>query len=173
MHFAYALPWWLAIALAAAVGTAGVFTRRPLSADARSAARWSRCARSSGLLVLFFFRPIASPPRQPVLATLSCRCFVDVSRSMRLADADGGSRAPKPQRFLKTQPIPALSTHFQTELFSVGDGLAPVTMEGLGADARRTDLAGSLSAVRERYRGQRIAGVIVVGRRGHWGRWGR
>ena len=152
MHFAYALPWWLAIALAAAVGTAAFFQyRRPLSPLTRAQRGTLVALRALvlALLVLFLFRPIVILPptgsRDAVVPVL-----VDVSRSMRLADADGGSRAAKAATILKTQLIPALSTHFQTELFSVGDGLAPVTIEGLGADARRTDLAGSLSAVRER-----------------------
>src|SRR5207244_8205665 len=55
-----------------------------------------------------------------------------------------------------------LSSHFTTEIYSIGEGLAPAKVEGLTADARRSDLAGALTSVRERYRGQRVAGIVVL-----------
>jgi hypothetical protein len=40
--------------------------------------------------------------------------------------------------------------------------LKPATVDGFAADARRTDLSGALASVRERYRGQRVAGIVVL-----------
>lgn len=122
-------------------------------------------------LVLFLFRPIVVLPpsgsRDAVVAVL-----VDVSRSMRVNDADGQSRIARAAALLKTELLPALSTHFTTALYSVGDGLTPVTIDRITADARRTDLAGAVAAVRERYRGQRIAGIVVLSDGGDTGAGG-
>src|SRR5262249_37696752 len=56
----------------------------------------------------------------------------------------------------------ALASHFTTELYSVGDTLAPAKVDALSPDARRTDLSGALAAIRDRYRGQRVAGVLLL-----------
>ena len=153
------LPWWLApfswrrpsraIALY-------VEYRRPLAPlTPSSAACWSRCARWRWpRCVLFLFRPIVLLPpasaRDAVVPVL-----VDVSRSMRLADADGQTRLARATALLKTELLPALSRSSQTELFSVGDAAgARRRVDRLAADARQTDLAGALGAVRERYRGR-------------------
>lgn len=152
------------MALAAAIGAAAFIEyRRPLSPLTRARRGLLVALRVVTLaaLVLFLFRPIiVLPPagsRDAVVPVL-----VDVSRSMRLQDADGMTRAAKAAAILQTQLMPALASHFRTELYSAGDGLAPVTLERLGADARRTDLIGALAAVRERYRGQRVAGIVVL-----------
>jgi len=164
MHFAYPLPWWLAVLLAAAVAAAAFFEyRRPLAPLTRTQRGVLAGLRvlALGALVLFLFRPVAMLPpsgsRDAVVPVL-----VDVSRSMRLADADGQPRLARAISLLNTELMPALSSHFVTELYGVGDGLAPVQIDRLAADAHRTDLAGALAAVRERYRGQRVAGIVVL-----------
>src|SRR5260221_6183721 len=164
MHFAYSLPWWLAVVLAAAIGAvAYVEYRRPLSPLTRAQRGVLVGLRVVALaaLVLFLFRPIVVLPpggsRDAIVAVL-----VDVSRSMRVNDADGQSRIARATTLLKNELLPALSSHFTTALYAVGDGLTPATVDHLSADARRTDLAGAVAAVRERYRGQRIAGIVVV-----------
>jgi uncharacterized membrane protein len=164
MHFAYPPPWWLAVMLAAAIGaSAYVAYRRPLSPLTRAQRGALVGLRVAALvaLVLFVFRPIASLPpvgsRDAIVPVL-----VDVSRSMRLADADGQTRVARANSLLKTDLGLPLTTHFKTEIYGVGDGLAPAKIDGLAADARRTDLAGALAAVRERYRGQRVAGIVVL-----------
>ena len=165
MHFAYPLPWWLAVLLAAAVGGSGIrssIAARSRRSPARSVASWPALrVLALGALVLFLFRPVAMLPpsgsRDAVVPVL-----VDVSRSMRLADADGQPRLARAIALLKTDLMPALSSRFVTELYGVGDGLAPAQIDRLAADARRTDLAGALAAVRERYRGQRVAGIVVL-----------
>jgi uncharacterized membrane protein len=164
MHFAYPLPWWLAVLLAAAVTAATFFEyRRPLAPLTRTQHGVLAGLRviALGALVLFLFRPVAMLPpsgsRDAVVPVL-----VDMSRSMRLADADGQPRLARAIALLKTDLMPALSSRFITELYGVGDGLAPVQIDRLAADAHRTDLAGALTAVRERYRGQRVAGIVVL-----------
>jgi uncharacterized membrane protein len=164
MHLAHPLPWWLAILLAAAVGAfAFAEYRRPLSPLTRAQRGVLAGLRVLTLatLVLFLFRPIVILPpagaRDAIVPLL-----VDVSRSMRLADADGQTRLARATALLKTELGPALASHFVTELYTVGNGLTPGAVDGLAADARRTDLSGALTAVRERYRGQRVAGIVVL-----------
>jgi len=164
MHFAYPLPWWLAIVLAVCIAAAAFAEyRRPL-APLTIAQRGTLAALrvlTLAALVLFLFRPIAILPpvgsRDAIVPVL-----VDVSRSMRLGDADGQTRIARATGLLKTQLMPALATHFTTELYTVGDGLAAANLDRMSADARRTDLTGALTAVRERYRGQRVAGIVVL-----------
>ena len=167
MHLAYPLPLWLAMLLAAAVAAAAFLEyRRPLAPLTRLQRGVLAGLRVAALaaLVLFLFRPIAILPpsgsRNAVVPVL-----VDVSRSMRVADSDGQARLTRAVALLKADLLPALSPRFVTELYAVGDGLAPAQfahLDRLAADARRTDLAGALAAVRERYRGQRVAGIVVL-----------
>src|SRR5579863_88015 len=164
MHFAYPLPWWLAIVIAAAVGAvAFVEYRRPLSPLTNVQRGVLVALRVLVLLtlVLFLFRPIVMLPpvgaRDAVVPVL-----VDVSRSMRLADADGQTRIARAAAIVKTVIAPGLASHATPEIISVGDAVTPASADHLSADARRTDLVGALAAVRERYRGQRIAGIVLL-----------
>ena len=164
MHLAHSLPWWLAIVLAAAIGAVAYAEyRRPLSplSPVQRGVLVSLRVVALAAIVLFLFRPIAILPptgsREAIVPVL-----VDGSRSMRLADADGQTRIARVNALLKNELGPPLSTHFTTEIYSVGDGLTPANVDGLKADARQTDLAGALAAVRERYRGQRVAGIVVL-----------
>jgi hypothetical protein len=173
MHFAHSLPWFVAVLLAAAVGVAAFAEYRrplaPLSRGQRGVLAGLRVI-VLGALVLFLFRPIAILPpsgsRDAVVPIL-----VDVSRSMRLSD-DGQARLARAITLLKTDLLPALSTRFVTQLYSAGDSLAPAQLDRLSADARRTDLAGALAAVRERYRGQRVAGIVLLSDGGDTGSGG-
>ena len=164
MHFAYPLPWWLALVLAAAIaGLVYAEYRRPLSPLTRAQRGVLVALRAAVLaaLVLFLFRPIAILPpasaRDAIVPVL-----VDVSRSMRLADADGQTRLARASQLVAGELGTALSSHFVTEIYSVGDRVAPAKAGALSADARRTDLAGAIAAIRERYRGQRVAGIVLL-----------
>ncbi len=174
MHFAYPLPWWLVGVLVGAIGAA-VFVeyRRPLSPLTRLQRSGLMALRGAVLagVVLFLFRPIiVLPPsanRDAIVPVL-----VDVSRSMRLPDDTGRTRAARAAAVVTTQVLPSLSGHYQPELFGIGDGLSPISPEGLHADARRTDLAGAVAAVREQDRQDRRDGqdraaaqVGLMGRR--------
>ncbi len=164
MHFAYPLPWWLAVILAAAIGAVVFFEyRRPLSPLTRAQRGVLAGLRVAALLalVLFVFRPIAVLPpagsRDAIVPVL-----VDISRSMRINDADGQTRLARASGLLRNELGLPLTTHFRTEIYGVGDGLAPLKADALTADARRTDLTGAIAAVRERYRGQPVAGIVVL-----------
>jgi len=174
MHFAHPLPWWLALVLAGAIA-ALVYAeyRRPLSPLTRIERGLLVALRAVALaaLALFLFRPIAILPpasaRDAIVPVL-----VDVSRSMRLADADGQTRLARATALLANELGVPLSSHFTTELYSVGDHLAPAKPGALSADARRTDLSGAIAAIRERYRGQRVAGIVLISDGGDTGESG-
>ena len=164
MHFAYPLPWWLAVVLATAIGAVAYLEyRRPLSplTPAQRAVLVGLRVLALTALVLFVFRPIAVLPpsgsRDAIVPIL-----VDVSRSMRLGDADGQTRLARANALLKNELGLPLASQFKTEIFGAGDGLAPANVDALAADARRTDLSGALASLRERYRGQRVAGIVVL-----------
>ena len=113
MQFAYPLPWWLAVLLAAAIGGVTYAEyRRPLAPLAPSQRATLAACRALVLavLVLFLFRPIVLAPPQggrdaivPVL--------IDSSRSMRLNDADGQPRLARAVSLLNGALLPALSKH--------------------------------------------------------------
>ena len=97
MHFAYPLPWWLAVAIAAAIAAAAFAEyRRPLAplTVLQRGALASLRVLTLAALALFLFRPIAILPpvgsRDAIVPVL-----VDVSRSMRLGDADGQTRCSR------------------------------------------------------------------------------
>src|SRR5947208_12484011 len=121
MHFAYPLPWWLVVILAAAVAAVvHAEYRRPLSrlTGVQRGVLISLRVLTLAALVLFLFRPIVIRPpagsREAIVPVL-----VDVSRSMRLADADGQTRVARANMLLKNELGLALSSHFTTEIFSV------------------------------------------------------
>ena len=174
MHFAHPLPWPLAVVLATAVAAAAyVEYRRPLSPLTRVQRAVLAGLRAAVLLalVLFLFRPIVFLPpgglRDAVVPIL-----IDASRSMRLGDADGQPRLTRAIALVKTDLLPPLAQHVATEVYRVGDGLTPSSLDHLSPDAPRTDLAGALASIRERYRGQRVAGIIVVSDGGDTGAGG-
>jgi len=167
MRLAYSLPWWLALILAAAIAAvAFVEYRRPLAPLTRAQRGTLVALRVLVLaaLVLFLFRPVAFlPPIGPRDAIVPI--LVDTSRSMRIADADGASRLARANALIKTELLPGLNQQYRTELFTIGErleSLDPSAIDRLGANARRTDLSGALAAVRDRYRGQRIAGIVLL-----------
>jgi len=162
--FAYPLPWWLAALLAVVVAAIALLEyRRPL-VPLTSAQRGVLVALRMTILatiVLFLFRPIVFLP--PVNAgDAIVPVLVDVSRSMRLRDADGQPRLARATTILRTQLLPALSRHYTPEVYGVGEELMPADVNHLDAAARQTNLAGALASVRRRYHGQRVAGIVVL-----------
>jgi len=164
MHLAHPIPWWLALLVAAAVAAAAfVEYRRPLSPLTRvqRALLVSLRVITLAVLILLILRPIALLPpvgsRDAVVPVL-----VDVSRSMRLADAEGQTRIDRATALLNAPLLPAIRRRFTAEVYAVGDGIAPSSVDRLRADARRTDLSGAVAAIRERYRGQRVAGIVLL-----------
>ena len=113
------------------------------------------------LLVVFLMRPVArsteADARDAVVAIL-----VDTSRSMSIQDVSGERRIDRARSLVTGELLPALGSRFQTELLAYGDGLAPTDPRALSAGGRRSDLAGALTAVRDRLKGRAIAGIVLV-----------
>jgi uncharacterized membrane protein len=162
--FASFPPWWLAglVGLAVVVAVWAEYRRplAPLTIFQRSTLAAIR-AVTLVALVIFLFRPIALQPpagtRDAVVPVL-----VDVSRSMRLTDAEGQSRIARASSLVESELLPALSKSYRTQLFAAGDSLAAASAGSLTAGARRSDLAGALTRVRERFRGERVAGIVLI-----------
>jgi uncharacterized membrane protein len=162
IRFAVALPWWgYALAFAAALVFAWLAYARvavPLSRGNRILLTTLR-ALTLLLIVIFFLRPVqfvrADGARDSVAAIL-----VDTSRSMRLNDA-GVARIDR-ARGVAQQLEAALASQFQVDVLSFGESLTRTEVAQLTADARRSDLTSALTAVADRYRGRKLAGVIVI-----------
>ena len=164
MHLAHPLPWWLAVLLIAGIGAATfVEYRRPLSPLTRVQRGTLAALRALVLtaLVLFLFRPIVLLPPSGVRDAV-VPILIDASRSMRLTDADNQPRIARAVSLVTSDLLPPLASHFSTEVYAVGEGLTAASPDRLQADAPRTDLSGALAAVRERYRGQRVAGIVLL-----------
>ena len=164
MQFAHPLPWWLAVALAAGIAFSAFLAYRrpfvPLSRGQRAILAGLRVGTLS-LLVVFLLRPVVLLPPANARGAI-VPVLVDVSRSMRLLDGGTDSRLARAVSLVKSELLPALSSQYDVVVQQVGDGAAPANLDGLRADARRSDLAASLDAVREQYRGQQVAGIVII-----------
>jgi uncharacterized membrane protein len=164
MHFASLPPWWLTVVAALAVAAVVFFSyRRSLApiTPVRRAALVSLRAAALLMLLLLLFRPIA------LLAPVGDReqvvpVVVDISRSMRVADADGTTRMARATALLRDELLPMLSRQYQTELLTVGGALEPGSIDALAPRAGQSDLTGAIAALRDRFRGQRVAGVVML-----------
>ena len=164
MQFAVPLPWWVVLLVAAAIGTlAYVAYRRPpvpLSAGRRSVLMVLR-GLALAAIVLFLCRPTVLAP--PVEATgVVVPILVDVSRSMRIADVDGRTRLDHAVELVSDTLLPDLSPAFVPEVYAVGSALTLASVDDLRADERRTDLAAAIRAIRAKYRGRPVSGVVLV-----------
>jgi hypothetical protein len=159
--FANPLPWWaLAAVIAGAAAIAWLaYSRAPIGRRKRAALAAVRFV-SLIVLLLLLMRPIARGGADVADAVVPI--LVDTSRSMSLEDMEGLRRIDVARTILTGELLPALAPRFRTEVLGFGETLAPSSPAELGASARRSDLAGALEAVRERYRGQVIAGVVVI-----------
>jgi uncharacterized membrane protein len=167
MHFANPISLWLALLAAAAIGGVALFSyRRPLVPLTPGQRAVLIALRASGLslVVLCLCRPIVLRPpsgsRDIVVPVL-----VDVSRSMAIADASGQARLTRAVQALKTDILPSLAGRFTPEIYGIGDGLMSVNsvnIARLTATARQSALTSAIAAVRERYRGRRISGIVLI-----------
>ena len=163
MSFAHPLPWWALALIVAAAGLVAwlAYNRRTLSPGRRVVLVAFRFLTLLALVV-FVLRPVASgtaaDAHDAVVAIL-----VDTSRSMSIEDAAGGGRRiERARRLVLDRLLPAIGSQFHVEVLGFGDGVAPVAPAALSATARRSDVAGALAGVRERYRGRAVAGVILL-----------
>ena len=164
MAFDALMPWWALVLLTA--GAAGLavraYTKPVVSLDRQQRAVLVALRLSVLLLLLFILqRPVWLEPsterRDAVVPIL-----VDVSRSMRLDDVDGRRRIDEAVALVEQELLPLVGDAFDVDVLSFGEALGPLDLAAAHADARRSDLGGALRGVRERYRGQSVAGIIVV-----------
>ena len=74
----------------------------------------------------------------------------------------GASRIELARQLLIRSVLPALQDKLQVEVLGFGEATAPIEPDALSATARQSDLSAALAAVRERYRGRPLAGVILL-----------
>jgi uncharacterized membrane protein len=155
------LPWWLLLAvLAVFAGTSWLaYSRFTVAAHRRNALIALRFITLAGLL-LFLLRPIRSTADG--LHDAVVPILVDASRSMSVEDAGGQRRIDRARDLVARTLVPAVAPHFHVEVLSFGDDLKPTTADELAATGRRTDLAGALTALNDRYRGRPVAGIVLV-----------
>jgi uncharacterized membrane protein len=160
--FANPLPWWaLAAVITAAAFIAWLaYSGSPLTTARRAGLSGVRFV-ALVLLVVLVMRPVGSRSLDDPVDAIVPILF-DTSRSMSIADVNGARRLDRGRELVTRDLLPALTKRFQTEILAFGEGVAPVAPEALGATARRSDLSGALEAVRERYRGRSVAGVILI-----------
>lgn len=162
MAFANPLPWWLLVALVAASAALAWLAYRQFTASVpRRVALMSLRLLTFLVLLVLLMRPVARIDIDN-LRDVIVPILVDVSRSMSIEDALGQRRIDRARDLVDRALLPALGPRFKVELLAFGDGLSPATVPELSATARRSDLAGALGAVRERYRGRAIAGIVLL-----------
>lgn len=162
MRFAVVLPWWgyvgvFAVALVLA-WLAYVRVIVPLNVRQRAALTALRAATLI-LIVICLLRPVVFEPSDTA-ADAVVPVLVDVSRSMRLADA--GEPRIDQARAVAADLLADLGAHYRVELLTFGESLAKAELSQLAATARRSDLSGALAALGDRYRGARVAGIVVI-----------
>jgi uncharacterized membrane protein len=164
MRFAVVLPWWgYALAFGAAIVLGWIaYARVPVRLRRGQRIGLSALrAVTLILLIAILLRPIVMVP--PAAANNSLLpVLVDVSRSMRLHDADGPARIEQAQAMVRSLQA-QLGKEYRIELLTFGETLQAATdVDRLTPVARRSDLSGALAELAERHQNDRIAGAIVL-----------
>jgi uncharacterized membrane protein len=160
--FANPLPWWvLALVVSAAAALAWQTYRHMAAPRARRGALTILRLTTLLAIVLFLMRPVShtidASGRDAVVAIL-----VDTSRSMAIQDSGQSRRIDRARQILTERLLPQLGPRFHVEVLGFGEGLEARSADQLTATARRSDLQGAFGALRERYRGQVMAGVVLL-----------
>ena len=164
MRFAVNLPLWgYVLAFGGAIFLAWLaYARVPirLRPGQRTALTLLR-ALTLILLIAILLRPVVMVP--PAAANNSLLpILVDVSRSMRLTEAAGISRLQRAQAIVRDLQK-QLAAEYRIEVLTFGESLAAATdVDRLAPTARRSDLGGAMADLADRYRANRVAGVIVL-----------
>ena len=163
MRFAVVLPVWgyLLVFVAALVLAWLAYARVPvaLTRPARATLTGLR-AMTLILLVAILLRPVVPVPPTDANNSL-LPILVDTSRSMRLTDGDGPSRMERAQTIVRDLQT-ALAREYRIEVLTFGETLAKGEVDHLAATARRSDLTGAIAELADRYRSERLAGVVVL-----------
>jgi uncharacterized membrane protein len=164
MSFAAPVPLWLAL-VAVVLAAAALLRAWQTSASLPPRRRAALIAlRAVALLLVGFclLRPVIVVPSARI-SNAVVPILVDASRSMRLADADGGaSRFDAAKRLVQERLLPALDPSFTVEVLAMRDALSAQPLARVTPDAGASDLRGALADVNERYRGQQVAGIVLV-----------
>src|SRR6266542_205217 len=113
------------------------------------------------LLGVFLMKPVivlSQASRSDAIVPI----LIDNSRSMRLADVGGQRRIDSAKHLVRDELLPVLDPRFKTEVLTAGEGIANATLDRVAPDARASDLDGAIAAVRDRYHGQRVAGIVLL-----------
>jgi hypothetical protein len=81
---------------------------------------------------------------------------------MGLNDADGARRIDRARDLVGGETAPGAVTAIPYRVLRFGDRLATTDVAGLSATDRHTSLGEALRAVRDRYRGRALAGIVLV-----------
>ncbi len=166
--FANALPWGAVLLLAitlAAVSWAA-YARLGVATPRRRVLIGLRFI-TLALLVLFLMRPVRTTDEG--LHDVVVPILVDGSRSMSIADAAGRRRIDSARDLVTQTLLPQLAPHFRVDVLAFGDTVDARAPADLGATGRRSDIGAALAAVRDRYRGQPVAGIVLISDGGETG----
>jgi uncharacterized membrane protein len=164
-------PWALAAAAALAVLVAwAAYSRAPIARRRRGVLSTLR-AVTLLVLVILLMRPVRSGSPDDA-ADAVVPILVDASRSMGIEDVRQARRIDRAREILTGSLLPALSSRFQTDVLAFGEETRPVEPSALGATGRRSDLGGALAAVRDRYQGRPVAGIVILSDGGDTGHSG-
>jgi uncharacterized membrane protein len=161
LTFTNGLPWWGVVLVTGALGViawrayANRLVPRP-QRDILVALRFVTLAA----LVIFLMRPVRVS--DDGLRNVVVPILVDVSRSMSIEDADGLRRIDRARDLLTRELLPALANQFHVEVLGFGDRLRDMSPADLAATDRQSDLSGAIAAVRDRYRGRPLAGIVLI-----------
>ncbi len=162
MTFANPLSWWALVLVILGAGAAAglAYWRARVTTPRRTILSTVRFITLL-LVVVLLMRPVARTSRDDATHTV-VPVLIDVSRSMAIEDADGQRRIDRARQLLESQILPALAGGFRAEVLAFGAGLAPATAQSLTASAPRSDLTGALRETAERFRGQTVAGIVLL-----------
>jgi uncharacterized membrane protein len=153
-------PWVLAAVAAGAILVAWLAYRGvPIAAPRRRLLSTLRFA-TLAWLVFCLLRPMVRGTDAATDAVVPI--LVDTSRSMALADADGARRIDRARALVERDLLPAISPRFHAEVLRFGDRVSGADATTLAATDRRTNLGAALQAVRDRYRGRPVAGIVLL-----------
>jgi uncharacterized membrane protein len=117
-------------------------------------------ALTLAVIAFFLLRPVLVLPQNGQTDAV-VPILIDNSRSMRLADAGGQSRIDAAKSIARAVEK-SLTPRFKLDVFAVGEGVNATTIDKVTPEARASDLRAAVTAARERYRGQRIAGMVLL-----------
>lgn len=158
MRLAAALPAWVLLVMAVGIlaFAARTYATAPVSRRRRLALVALRTLTLAAL-ALFLLRPVVVrqlPPAGNVVPVL-----IDASRSMAIAE--GGTSRFERAVALAAGPLSAALKDYRLELLELRNDVGPLDV-ARAASGDRSDLASSLAAVRDRYRGRPVPGIVLL-----------